>query len=424
MGTVRISKDRTSPVIAHKDDTNWIVEKGATITVGAGQVAIDAKTLHENRSITVEGRLVGTALDSHGIFLGEEMALAKGANITVAKSGRIDAGGAGIMSMADDLHLVNHGKISGGAAGIQAFGDSYIKNTGMIYGQSGAIAQGMGNSTFVNEGTVVTDGVGWGGFVMTGMTARIINKGEMTAGQIGVMSIGEVGSRIILTNSGTITGGNAAYAATKEITTDIVRNRGEIAGDVMLGKGNDTFDGRGGTVGGIVYGGEHNDTYIVDSGQTTFMESINEGFDVVKAEVSWTLGANFENLTLLGRNGLSATGNAVANKLIGNAGDNTLNGMAGFDILQGGAGNDRLLGGSQSDVFIFSKGFDKDVIGDFEDGMDMIDLGNFKGIDDFADVSGLLKQEGADVTIRFGDGDVLRIENIDKASLTTSDFLF
>ena len=78
-------------------------------------------------------------------------------------------------------------------------------------------------------------------------------------------------------------------------------------------------------------GGAGNDTYVVDAAGDTVTEAASEGTDTVQAGVSYTLGANVENLTLTGTGNINATGNA---------GNNTLTGNAGTNVLDGGAGND------------------------------------------------------------------------------------
>ena len=52
--------------------------------------------------------------------------------------------------------------------------------------------------------------------------------------------------------------------------------------------------------------------------------------------VSFTLGANVENLILQGSADLQGYGNGVANVLYGNTGNNLLNGGAGADLMVGG----------------------------------------------------------------------------------------
>jgi Ca2+-binding RTX toxin-like protein len=66
-----------------------------------------------------------------------------------------------------------------------------------------------------------------------------------------------------------------------------------------------------------------------------------------------------ENLTLLGSDGLTGTGNAHDNVLLGNSGANLLRGLDGADRLSGGQGADTLEGGLGADTLTGSGGADR-----------------------------------------------------------------
>jgi Ca2+-binding RTX toxin-like protein len=98
----------------------------------------------------------------------------------------------------------------------------------------------------------------------------------------------------------------------------------------------------GGTGADTLIGGLGNDTYITDGGDT-ITESANEGTDTVQASVTYTLGAQLENLTLTGTTAIDGTGNTANNVLTGNSAANVLNGGMGADTLIGGLGDDTYL---------------------------------------------------------------------------------
>ena len=123
-----------------------------------------------------------------------------------------------------------------------------------------------------------------------------------------------------------------------------------LAGNDQLngGFGNDLLDGGSGD--DTLNGGWGDDTYVVDSPLDVVTDLASGGNDSVRSFVTWTLGADLENLTLLGASPINATGNAMANVLQGNSAANTLNGGAGIDTMLGGAGDDTYIVDAAGDV--------------------------------------------------------------------------
>lgn len=88
-------------------------------------------------------------------------------------------------------------------------------------------------------------------------------------------------------------------------------------------------------------------------------EAAGGGMDRVNTTLDgYALGANVENLTLLGIADLTANGNDLANVITGNTGDNMLYSGKGNDTLDGGNGDDGLYGGGGGDSLLGGAGID------------------------------------------------------------------
>jgi Ca2+-binding RTX toxin-like protein len=150
--------------------------------------------------------------------------------------------------------------------------------------------------------------------------------------------------------------GNASLSGSgNELANEITAGIGSaslmgLAGnDLLIGSnGNDILDG--GTGIDTLIGRRGNDIYFVDNAGDVVTEAVNEGTDEVRATINYTLGANVENLRLIGAFSLTGTGNELANEITAGVGPTTLMGLGGNDTLIGGDGDDTLLGGDGNDI--------------------------------------------------------------------------
>ncbi|MCX7085512.1 MAG: peptidylprolyl isomerase [Methylococcales bacterium] len=205
----------------------------------------------------------------------------------------------------------------------------------------------------------------------------------------------------------TITVSDGALSDTKKLYINITQQgiTESNGDDVLLGNsgnekfnglaGNDIIDGGVGAdtligglgadtlIGGLgadsLIGGSGDDVYFVDNAGDKVIEKVgvDEGVDSVKSTISYNLGPNVENLTLLGDVKINAKGNAVNNLIIGNAQANKISGGSGNDTINGGAGNDTILGGVGDDS-IFGENGDDTLTGDA--GNDLIVGGDGKDV--------------------------------------------
>jgi Ca2+-binding RTX toxin-like protein len=115
---------------------------------------------------------------------------------------------------------------------------------------------------------------------------------------------------------------------------------GAFSDTLQGGEGNDTLQG-----------GDGDDTYLIEDNSDTILETVSGGTDTVESRVTYTLGANLENLTLTGDEAIDGTGNELNNVIQGNDAANRLSGGAGHDTLIGGAGKDWMAGGTGDDTY-------------------------------------------------------------------------
>ena len=130
---------------------------------------------------------------------------------------------------------------------------------------------------------------------------------------------------------------------------------GNSGDNILTGEqGDDRLEGRAGT--DTLIGGSGNDTYVITDAFDTITENAGEGTDTVKSHLTYPLGANLENLTLIGSGHINATGNSSVNTIIGGAGRNRIDGGTGADSMAGGAGDDTYIVDNVSDTITENSG--------------------------------------------------------------------
>lgn len=138
---------------------------------------------------------------------------------------------------------------------------------------------------------------------------------------------------------------------------------GDAAANVITGDaGNDTLSNGFGGGADTLIGGVGDDLYYVYNTGVVVTELASGGTDTVNADVSYTLGANLENLYLLGSTSINGTGNALNNVISGNTGDNVLNGGTGSDTLKGDDGNDTYITDGGDTIIEVSTGGGIDLV--------------------------------------------------------------
>ncbi len=151
---------------------------------------------------------------------------------------------------------------------------------------------------------------------------------------------------------------------------------GNSSNNTLTGNGGgDWLDGLAGS--DTMVGGAGNDTYVVTEAGDVVTESSGQGTDTVRANVTYTLGANVENIILTGTAAINGTGNTLNNVMTGNAASNNLNGNAGADTLDGGAGTDTLTGGTGNDTYLLGRGHGADTVVENDATAGNIDVAKF-----------------------------------------------
>lgn len=373
---------------------DYVLGVDASMNPVNGSAISIADGTYGNR-LTINGSITAKGIHDSG----------NSSRIDVGATGTITSDHSGIYVAGDNSTVTNKGVITAVYA-INTSGNGYtVINSGKLDGASEGVTT-SGNGTIINK----VDGVIHGD-----------NKG---------IALGDHGGQNSVTNAGTISGDSRAISGSSGV--DRIFNSGTLDGDVVLYSGNDIFRSKGGTVTGTVYGDGGDDRYYIDSSSIQLHEDNGGGWDKVYSSASFTVDGSFEEVFLTGKANTKIIGNDAGTFLTGNAGNNRIVGHLGGDKISGGRGNDILTGDDNQvaagdggpDIFIFKNHSGRDIITDFHNGEDSLKLTDYKGLDDFADLKGHIKQVGDDVVVTLLDGDQITLRDTLRADINDADFLF
>lgn len=279
----------------------------------AEDLVIAAGVLRASTSgVGVEAAALGHCIDilgtvsgsGGGIVLGPFTGGLVASQIAVADGGAVLSVNLAVTTRGDDVAVFNAGYIRGRIGLDHLFGESFaLVNTGTILGSDGF------------------------GVEVNSPSGRIVNHGLIEGqGAEGVRLRNTDGAGVApeLVNFGTIGGQVNAVTGDAALADEVVNN-GRLVGAVVLGGGNDLYDGRNGTITGVVWG---------DAGADTLLGG---------GEAEQLFGfAGLDSLDGGGGRDLLA-GGTEADTLDGGEGDDILRGEAGGDVIDGGAGAHDLL---------------------------------------------------------------------------------
>ena len=246
-----------------------------------------------------------------------------------------------------------------------------------------------------------------------------------------------------LTGADRLDGGAGAdiavyWTSNAAVTVNLTNGTGQgghAEGDVLVGvehlwgsDHNDVLSGNNGA--NRLYGGKGNDELSGNSGNDVLEGDLGAdrldggpGMDMVSYSLS------NEGVTVKLGEGIIEGGHADGDVLVsiegieGSRYDDVLEGDNGANRLSGGIGDDTLKGNGGADRFIFEHSNRDDVILDFTDGEDKIDLTDI-GLSGFNDLILSSGSDGVTIHMTTSGGGTILLEGFDIASLDASDFIF
>jgi hypothetical protein len=246
-------------------NTTWIVGagvKGEAIDDGNLILTNQPGSRLENRGTISAKQATVLFLDANGMAPDGSSALNAAGAIIASEVGTA-FGCLGV----DGVVVDNRGSISGGGSGMHFHESTNVQliNSGTIFGKlAGVTIASTDGAAVTNSGSISSQQYGLWVLDGAGFRAKVTNSGSLSGNVASILV--ENGDKLLLNNSGTLGGDILCRSAGQK---DKIVNSGTINGEVFLGSGNDTFNGKGGKADAI-HGGAGNDRIIGGIDSETF----------------------------------------------------------------------------------------------------------------------------------------------------------
>ena len=327
-----------------------IVNEGRITSDGAGGGADGGDGILVDTLITFEGEIFnsgtidsaddGIEVNVESVFIGD-----------IVNTGRIISEDDAIF--VDDVadftgDIINDGTLDSEDEGIEL--DPSVFFTGNITNNGRINAE--------DDGIFLSGGVD--------LTGDIVNNGSIRADEVGIFITDVDAFDGSIINRGTVTGdadrdgfGASIDASIAQVDLTVL-NTGRLNGDVLLGEGDDLFDGANGRIDGDIFGGGGEDQIFAGSGS---------------------------------------------------------------DVINGGSGNDTLTGGDRTDTFVFELGTGSDTVTDFSFSRERLDVSDFFADQASALAAARQDGADTVIDLDLAGGDEVRLLGVNVADLDADNFL-
>ncbi|MEJ6391126.1 calcium-binding protein [Gymnodinialimonas ulvae] len=252
----------------------------------------------------------------------------------------------------------------------------YIDPANQLFNTSNmGVNEGLGIMTPTDSALVTL-----GGKVFM-IVASAPNDGQGQSGALTVLEIGADGSMRSIEHLNDTT--ETVFGQVQSL--DIIEHNGQVY--VLAGGGDDGL-----TLFTMLPSGRLQLLDVMTSGETTGLDNVTatatmmDG-DILRvfvategqiglAEISLNL-SNQGGTQIAAHQGEALLGGTLDDVLIGGAGSDVLSGGAGADLIEDGHGTDTLMGGDGADIYILRADGARDLIQDFQQGQDRLDLSDW-----------------------------------------------